>query len=316
MANGLITVFGGGGFVGRYVVSLLAARGYRLRIAVRRPDEALFLKPLGSVGQITLVQANIRDDASVAAAVAGVDTVINLVGILYESGRQKFDAVHVEGARRIASASAAAGVHRLIHCSALGADVESPSRYSRSKGRGEAAVSEAFPNAVILRPGVIFGPEDDFINRFAFLARLSPVLPLIGGGETRFQPVYVGDVAAAVARVVETGKWAGKTFELGGPTQYSLRDLFAHILRETGRRRLMVPVPIWFAKLKATFLQLLPKPLLSVDQVRLLAVDNVVAPKAAGLEKLGIAPTPLEAITPTYLWRFRKTGQYARPVAG
>lgn len=311
-----VTVFGGSGFVGRHVVQTLARRGYRVRVAVRRPNEAQFLRPMGVVGQVEPVQANIRDDASVAAAIAGADAVVNLVGILHQSGKQKFAAVQAEGAARVARAAAAAGISSFVQISAIGADAESPSAYGRSKAEGEAGVRAALPGAVILRPSIVFGPEDDFFNRFAALARLSPVLPLIGGGLTRFQPVYVKDVAEAVARVLERADAAGRTYEIGGPEIATFRELMERMLREIGRSRLLVPVPFALARLKAMFLQMLPTPLLTIDQVRMLAVDNVVSDAAKTetrtLEGLGIQPTAMAAILPSYLYRFRRTGQFER----
>ena len=306
----LVTVFGGSGFIGRHLVRRLCAKGWRVRVAVRRPNEALFLKPMGDVGQVQLVQANIRDDGSVRAAVSGSDYVINLVGILFESGKQSFSAVQAEGPARIGAAAAAAGVKRVVQISAIGANAASESDYAKSKAAGEAALHAAFPSATILRPSIVFGPEDDFFNRFASLARMLPMLPLIGGGETRFQPVYVADVADAIMAVLADGTTAGKTFELGGPRVYSFRELMEIVLHETGRRRPLIAIPLGLAKLKAWFLQLLPNPMLTVDQVKLLAYDNVVSEGAAGLKTLGITPTTVEAIVPSYLWRFRPKGQF------
>ncbi len=308
MAFGIVTVFGGAGFVGRHVVRALARAGARVRVACRRPEEGLRLKPMGDVGQVTSVAANIRDDASVQAAVAGSDAVVNLVGILFERGRQTFRAVHADGAGRIARLASDSGVRRLVHVSAIGADRNSESLYGRTKAAGEAAVREAFPAATIVRPSIVFGPEDDFFNRFAKLARLAPALPLIGGGHTRFQPVYVGDVADAVAAVAADEATAGETFELGGPRTYSFKELLELVLAETGRRRLLVPVPFAVAMMQALFLEALPVPPLTRDQVRGLRTDNVVAAGALGLGDLGISPTALEIILPTYLTRFRRGG--------
>ena len=237
------TVFGGSGFVGRHVVRELAKSGADVRVAVRRADRALFLKTMGDVGQITPVTANVRDDASVAAAVEGAQAVVNLVGILFERARQTFDAVHHQAAGRIARAAASAGAEQLVHVSAIGADEQSRSAYARSKAAGEAAVRLAFPSAAIVRPSIVFGADDDFFNRFAALARLSPMLPLIGGGKTRFQPVYVGDVAAAIAELLSTGQGGGTAYELGGPEIFTFRELLEMVLEATGRRRLLVPVP-------------------------------------------------------------------------
>jgi uncharacterized protein YbjT (DUF2867 family) len=317
MAPPVATIFGGSGFIGRYIVQRLAQRGWILRIAVRRPDEALFLKPMGDVGQITPIAANIRHDASVAAAVAGVDHVINLVGVLYEAGAQRFAAVHAEGARRVAAAAKAAGAKRLLHVSALGADPQSPARYARTKAEGEAAVRAAFPEAVILRPSIVFGPEDDFFNRFAEMARFSPVLPLIGGGKTRFQPVYVGNVADAAAKILaapEEGPFphAGKIYELAGPRVYSFKELMELLLADIGRRRLLLPIPWGLARLQAAVLGLLPRPLLTLDQLKLLARDNVAGGALPGFAALGLTPDGPEAIIVAYLDRFRPGGRYAR----
>ena len=310
MTDRSITIFGGSGFIGRYIVQQLARRGWRIRVAVRRPDGALFLKPLGQVGQITPVMANIRDDASVAAALVGADAAINLVGILHKQGRQTFGAVHVEGAQRVARAARAAGVARFVQMSALGADSNSASDYARSKAAGEAAVREAFPTATIIRPSIVFGPEDGFFNRFAGIARLAPVLPLIGGGKTRFQPVYVGDIADAVDRILEAPETAGQTYELGGPTVYSFRELMEILLQEIGRKRLLVPMPFFAASIQGGLFEMLPvPPPLTRDQVRLLRQDNVVDPTAHGFAALGIEPEGLAAILPTYLTRYRRGGR-------
>ncbi len=312
MARGLVTVFGGSGFLGRYIVQRLARAGWQVRVAVRRPNEALFLKTAGDVGQVTPVAANIRDEASVKAAVAGADAVVNLVGILYQSGRQSFDAVQAKGAARVAAAAKAAGARRFVQMSAIGADTQSDSLYARSKGEGEQAVKLAFPGATILRPSIVFGPEDDFFNRFARMALMSPALPLIGGGHTKFQPVYVDDVAHAVERALADASTEGKTYELGGPRAYSFRALMEMLLKGIGRCRLLVPLPFPLAKLKASFLQLLPIKLLTVDQVRLLEHDNVVKSGALTLSDLGIQPTALDAILPTYLDQYRPLGHYSK----
>jgi uncharacterized protein YbjT (DUF2867 family) len=317
-AETLVTVFGGSGFLGRHVVRALARQGYRIRPAVRRPDLAGHLQPLGRVGQIHAVQANLRYPASVEAAVRGADVVINLVGILFERGKQRFEAVQAEGAHTVAQAAAAAGA-RLIHVSALGADPDSPALYARSKAAGETAVLATTPDATILRPSIVFGPEDDFFNRFASLARLSPALPLIGGGETKFQPVFVGDVAQAISSAVGGRAKGGTIYELGGPEVRTFRELMEYVLAVTERRRLLVPLPFGLAKLQAMFLQLLPTPLLTPDQVELLRTDNVVSPAAQAegrtLPALGVEPTALEAVVPSYLWRFRKAGQFRGRVA-
>jgi NADH dehydrogenase len=308
MAYSVVTVFGGAGFLGRSVVRALARQGVQVRVACRRPDEALRCKPMGDVGQVAPVAANIRDDASVAAAVDGADAVINLVGILYESGRQRFDAVHRDGAGRIAEAAASAGVGRLVHVSAIGSDPRAASAYARSKGEGELAVKSVFDEAVILRPSILFGPDDDFFNKFAALARFTPVLPLIGGGHTRFQPAYVADVADAVVSALTNPAAAGRTYELGGPEIFSFRQLLELLLKVIDRKRLLVPVPFWVAMVEAFFLELAPVPLLTRDQVRLLRRDNVVTEGVAGFGDLGISPTSAEVILPTYLSRFRRGG--------
>jgi len=315
MPDRLVTVFGGSGFLGRHLVRALARRDYRIRVAVRRPDLAGHLQPLGRVGQIHAVQANLRYPDSVTTAARHSDVVINLVAILYERGRQTFETVHVAGADAVARAAATAGA-RMIHVSALGADAHSPSQYARTKAAGEAAVRAAVPGATIFRPSIVFGPEDNFFNRFAGMARLFPALPLVGGGHTRFQPVFVGNVAEAIARAADGEAAAGATYELGGPEVKTLREIFEFVLATTGRRRLLVPLPFGLANLQAAFLQFLPKPPLTPDQVKLLRVDNVVSQQAERerrtLAALGIAPTTIEAIVPTYLWRFRKTGQFGK----
>jgi NADH dehydrogenase len=312
----LVTVFGGSGFLGRHVVRALAKRDYRIRIAVRRPELAFHLQPIGRVGQIHAVQANLRYPASVEAAMRGSSVAINLVGILAEGGAQTFDAVQARGAETVAKAAQAAG-SRTVHVSAIGANEESPSRYARAKAAGEQAVLSAVPSATIMRPSVVFGPEDQFTNRFAALAQMSPMLPLIGGGKTRMQPVYVGDVATAVADAVDGKAKAGATYELGGPEVLTMREIMEIIMKITGRDRALVSLPFGLAKLQALFLQFAPGPLkLTPDQVALLRSDNVVsdAAKAAGftLEGLGITPDSVEAIAPQYLWRFRSTGQFQR----
>ncbi|NEW91239.1 complex I NDUFA9 subunit family protein [Rhodopseudomonas sp. BR0M22] len=311
----LVTVFGGSGFLGRHVVSALARRDYRIRVAVRRPELAGHLQPLGRVGQIHAVQANLRYPESVAAAMRGAHVAINLVGILAEGGAQKFDSVQGAGAANVAQAAASAGA-RMVHVSAIGADPESPARYARSKAAGEQAVLAAMPQATIFRPSVVFGPEDQFTNRFAALARLSPVLPLVGA-DTKLQPVYVGDVATAIADAVDGLAKPGATYELGGPEQLTMREIMRIILQTTDRNPLLVPLPFGLASLQAMLLQFAPGAFkLTPDQVRMLEVDNVVseAAKTAGLtlQGLGIQPDSLEAVVPSYLWRFRKTGQFAR----
>ena len=311
----LVTVFGGSGFLGRHVVRALAKRDYRIRVGVRRPELAGYLQPLGRVGQIHTVQANLRHPASVAAAMRDSHVAINLVGILSQSGPQTFDAVIAKGAETVAKAAAAIGA-QLVHVSAIGANDQSPSGYARAKAAGESAVFAAVPSATVLRPSVMFGPEDEFTNRFAALARMSPVLPLIGGGETKLQPAYVGDVATAVADAVDGTTKAGAVYELGGPEVLSMREIMQIILRVTERERMLVPLPFGLARFKAMFLQFAPGALkLTPDQVELLKTDNVVsdAARTAGLtlEGLGITPDSMEAVLPQYLWRFRKTGQFA-----
>jgi len=312
----LVTVFGGSGFVGRSVVRALCKRDYRIRVAVRRPELAGHLQPLGKVGQIHAVQANLRYPASVEAAMRDSHVVINLVGILTEGGVQTFDAVQGRGAGAVANAAGAVGA-RMVHVSAIGADENSPSRYARAKAAGEKAVLSATPAATIMRPSVVFGPEDQFTNRFAALARMSPMLPLIGGGLTKLQPVYVGDVATAVADAVDGKTKSGAVYELGGPEVLTMREIMKIILATIERNRMLVSLPFGLAKLQAQLLQFAPGPLkLTPDQVALLRVDNVVsdAAKAAGLtlEGLGIAADSLEAIAPQYLWRFRAAGQFQR----
>jgi uncharacterized protein YbjT (DUF2867 family) len=314
----LVTVFGGSGFLGRHLVQALARRGFRIRVAVRRPDLAGHLQPLGRVGQIHAVQANVRFPASVAAAVHDAAIVINLTGILYERGQQRFEAVQAQGAGTVAAAAERVGA-RLLHVSALGADARSPSRYARSKAQGEAAARAAAPQAMIFRPSILFGPEDDFFNRFAAMARLSPVLPLIGGGRTRFQPVFVADVASALAQAAGTAGTPATTYEFGGPDVKTFRELLEFILATIMRRRLLVPIPFTLAEWQALVLQFWPRPPLTPDQVTLLRADNVVSNDAVlnqrTLSAFGIVPADMEAIVPAYLWRFRKTGQFRGRVA-
>jgi uncharacterized protein YbjT (DUF2867 family) len=310
----LVTVFGGSGFLGRHVVRALAKEGYRIRVAVRRPELAGHLQPLGRVGQIHAVRANLRYPDSVEAAVRDASVVINLVGILFERGRQRFDATHSYGAEAVALAAAAFGA-RLVHISALGADENAPSLYARSKAIGEKLVLAALPTATILRPSIMFGQEDTFFNRFAAIARISPVLPLIGGGLTRFQPVFAGDVAAAVLAVMQGRAARASIYELGGPEVMSFKQLMEFMLATIERRRLLLPLPYPLAKLQASILQFLPKPPLTPDQVELLKVDNVVSDAARRegrtLEDLGIDPIDMAVVVPSYLWRFRRTGQFS-----
>ena len=314
--NTLITIFGGSGFLGRHVVRALAKRHYRIRVGVRRPELAGHLQPLGRVGQIHAVQANVRYPESVEMAAHGARVIINLVGILFERGRQRFASVQAAGAETVALAARDVGA-RMIHVSAIGADENSPALYGRSKAHAEKAVLSAVPSATIFRPSILFGPEDDFFNRFAGLARFSPALPLIGGGHTKFQPVFVGDVAAAIAQAVEGRTEPGAVYELGGPEVRTFRELMEYVLATIERGRLLIPLPFGLAKFQSYFLQLLPKPLLTPDQVELLKRDNVVSEQAKRerhtLEELGIDPVAIEAIVPSYLWRFRKTGQFKVP---
>jgi len=313
----LVTIYGGSGFVGRYIARAMAREGWRVRVAVRRPNEALFVRPYGVVGQVEPVLCNIRDDASVRAAMAGADAVVNCVGTFDWRGRNSFDAVQNEGAGRIARIAAETGVGRLVHVSAIGADAAGDSLYAQSKGKGEAAVLSAFPKAVILRPSVIFGPEDRFFNRFAAMARFGPVLPVIGG-DTRFQPVYVEDVAAA-AKAAVLGRAESGIYELGGPETDTFRGLMERMLAVINRRRLIVSLPFWLARIIAFLfdmlevftLGLIRNPAATRDQVKTLRHDNVVAAGARGLADLGIVPTAMEAVLPEYLWRFRPSGQYA-----
>jgi len=323
----LVTVFGGSGFLGRYVVQTLARRGYRVRVAVRRPDLAQHLQPLGTVGQIHAVQANLRFPESVRAAVQGAVAVVNLVGILQEGGRQTFTALQTTGAETVAREAASAGA-RMIHVSAIGADAQSPGQYGRTKAEGESRVLAVSPEAVILRPSIIFGPGDSFFNRFASLARIFPVLP-IAAAETRFQPVFAGDVAEAVARAVDNAVEGGRIYELGGPSVYSFRELLQYVLTVTERRRLIAAMPPFLARIQASVTETLDKLtfgllpdeiVLTRDQLVMLERDNVVSPEADSegrdLEGLGITPTTLEAVVPGYLKRFRKHGQYEkRPTA-
>jgi len=304
----IVTVIGGSGFIGRYVVEKLARHGCLVRVAVRRPERALFLKTSGEIGQITPLAVNIRDPQSIAAVVSGAQAVINLVGILYQSGPQRFDAVQAEGAGHVARAAQAAGVEKLIHLSAIGADPVSPAAYARSKAAGEAGVRAAFPAATILRPSIVFGPEDQFFNRFASMAMVSPVLPLIGG-KTRFQPVYVGDVAEAVVAALLRPEAAGQLYELGGPRIYTFRALMQLMLRLIDRRRCLISLPFPLASLQAALLQVLPTPPLTLDQVRLLRRDNIVDPQAKSLADLDIVPRSVESLAPVYLDRFRPQGE-------
>jgi len=328
MRGKLVTVFGGTGFVGRHLVQRLASAGARVRVAVRHPKDAASLQPMGDVGQIAAVQASVTHEGSVRAAIEGADLVVNLVGILYESGRMTFDAVHRQGAETVARVARETGVERFVHMSALGADPESHSSYATSKAAGEAAVRAAFPEAPIIRPSVVFGPGDGFFNLFAWLASLSPILPVFGcpkprfhdgridiygDGGIKFQPVYVGDVAGAIMKCLEDPATNGRTYELGGPAVYSFKQIMEMICRVTGRRRLLLPMPYLLATIQAGFMELLPKPLLTSDQVELLKHDNVVSGELPTLADLGIEPTGAEGIIPTYLDRYRPGGRFTKP---
>lgn len=317
----LVTIFGGSGFVGRQVVRVLARRGWRVRAAVRRPDLAGSLQPTGVVGQVVAVQANVRREHrwSIERAIEGADAVVNLVGLLSQSGKQTFDDVMADGAHMIADATRAAGLASMVHVSAIGADDDSTSAYGRAKGRGESAVLTTLPASVVLRPSVMFGNDDDFFNRLGWLASVSPVLPLIGGGATRFQPVFVRDVAEAVANAVEGGAKAGTIYELGGPEVKTFRECVEAVLEVTHRRRLLLTLPFGLAKFQAKFLQLLPNPMLTEDQVELLKFDNVVSAAAVAEGRtfagLGIDPVSIETELPAYMWRFRPRGQFDRKPA-
>ena len=312
---GLVTVFGGSGFVGTQAVRALARKGWRVRVAVRKPALAQDLRILGDVGQIQPVRCDITNPTDVAAALKGADAAVNLVGLLFETPGRGFDKSHVEGSRNIAEACVAAGVTRLVQMSAIGADAHSEADYGRTKGQAEAAVRAVKPDAVILRPSIVFGNGDGFLNRFASMATMSPALPLIGGGETKFQPVWVGDVAEAIARSVARTDAAGRTFELGGPEVWSFKQILEYILRETGRSRLVAPLPFFAAAMVGSLAQITAilgiAPVLTRDQVLMLKTDNVVAPGAEDLSTLGIEATGLEAIAPSYLWRYRRGGQFA-----
>ena len=313
----LVTIYGGSGFVGRYIARRMAKLGWRVRVAVRRPNDAIFVKPYGVVGQVEPVLCNIRDDASVRAVMQGADAVVNCVGILNKSGKNTFDAVQAAGAARVARIAADLGVGQLVQLSAIGADAASDSDYARTKAAGEAAVLAAYPRAVILRPSIIFGNEDGFFNRFASMARLGPVLPVVGAG-TRFQPVYVDDVAAAAVKGI-LGEAAPGVYELGGPDVETFRDLMHRMLGVIQRRKLVVGIPFFVARIMAGLLDftqfatggLISNGMITRDQVRNLGRDNVVAPGAKGLADLGIVPTAMDGVLPEYLWCFRPSGQYA-----
>ncbi len=311
----VVTVFGGSGFVGRYVVQALARAGCRIKVAVRRPELALHLVPLGTVGQIALLQANVRDEKSVAEAVRGADWVVNLVGILAPSGRQRFRAIHGKAPETIAKAARAAGARGFVQVSAIGADRVARSTYARTKGEGEMRALSAFPQTIVLRPSLVFGPEDQFFNRFAALAATSPIMPVIGG-RTRFQPIYVGDVARAVAAAVSGQGTEGAVYELGGPAIHTFREILEKVCEWTQRSPVLLPIPTWIAKIPAFFVQFLPGAPITVDQIRLLQRDNVVSAEAIRdhrtLEGLGVLePRSAEAIVPPYLQRYRPRGEFS-----
>lgn len=310
MERRVATVFGGSGFIGRNLVRRLAADSWIVRVAVRNPESAMFLKMFGEPGQIVPLYGDVADPPSVTAAIGESGVVVNLVGILYERGRRTFQRIHAEGAENVAKAARDAGTGRLVHTSAIGADPNSPAAYARTKAAGERAVREAFPGATILRPSVVFGPDDAFFNRFAALARFSPALPVF---KTKFQPVYVGDVADAIMAVLRDPATAGKLYELGGPRVMDFREIMTVMLKEIGRKRLLLPLPLSIAAIEAFFLEFLPVPPLTRDQVKLLERDNVVDPAALSLKDLGIQPTGAEAILPTYLGRFRPANKLLRP---
>jgi len=309
MRNRRVCVVGGSGFIGRYAVKRLAEAGAVIAAVSRHASEARFLRPMGDVGQVEPFDAGLDDEAGLTAAIGGSSAVISSVGILYERGQQRFQLLHVEGPARLARLAAAAGVKHFVHISALTADPRSDSAYARSKALGEAEVKAAFPAATILRPSLVFGPEDDFFNRFAAMARVSPILPLVGGGATRFQPIYVGDVADAVVAALQRPEAQAKTYELGGPATLSFRELMELMLAEVGRRRVLMTLPYGLASAAALFMEFMPKPMLTRDQVKLLQKDAVVTSGAPGLAQLGITPTALELILPAYLNRFRRGGR-------
>ena len=317
MKHNVVTIFGGAGFIGRYIVRSLAKQGPQIRIVCRRPEEGLRCKPMGDVGQIVSVAANIRNKSSVAAAIDGSDVVINLVGVLFKRGLQNFNTIHIEGARTLAQEATNSGVKRFIHLSAIGADINSSSEYARSKGYGEKEIFEAYPDATVLRPSLVFGPEDDFFNRFAALARLLPAIPVVGP-KTKFQPVYVGDIAKAVVACLNDKVTVGSCYELGGPAIHTFHELMEVMLNEIGRKCILIPTPFWAASIKALILEhlripfFLPKPMLTRDQVQLLKFDNVVGANSLCIQDLGIVPTPLQAVLPNYLKRYRLAKYKAR----
>ncbi len=310
----LVTIIGGSGFVGRYVVRLLAKKGWRIKIVCRNPEQAGFLQPLGDVGQIQAVRANICDARALRAAIKGSDAIVNLAGVLAQSGKQTFDDVHCEGARRVCEAAKTFEITNVVHVSALGADLRSKAQYARSKALADIKVLEICPTAVILRPSVIFGEEDEFFNRFAAMARLSPFLPAIGFGRTKFAPVYVADVARAIVCALEGHAIAGTIYELGGPAQYTMKELLHMTQSYSGRKQRTLPIPFFIAMVQGFILQYLPGKVLTVDQVRMLRADSIVSAKAQKeqrtFEGLGIEPTPIDAVVPVYLEKFKPKGMY------
>ncbi|MCH8859189.1 MAG: complex I NDUFA9 subunit family protein [Proteobacteria bacterium] len=306
----LVTIFGGSGFIGRHIVRALANEGWRIRVAVRRPNCAHFLKPMGRVGQIQLLKTNVRSNDDVTAALTNADAAINLVGIVVQRRRQRFESLHIEAAERIARTAHEKNVGRLIHFSALGANASAPARYFQTKAEGEARVRAEFAGATIVRPGLVFGSEDVFFNRFAALAQIAPVLPLYGGGQTRFQPVFVGDLAQAVAQILRDPAMAGRVTALAGPEVFTFEEVMRIVLRETCRKRLFMRLPMWLGRLQGAILQCLPKPILTYDQVRMLETDTVADGTVPGLPELGITPMAVDAIISSYLWRFRPRGQF------
>ncbi|MDG1438022.1 MAG: complex I NDUFA9 subunit family protein [Emcibacteraceae bacterium] len=309
MSGELVTVFGGSGFIGKVLVQHLAKAGYRVRVAVRRPNSGLDVKPLGDLGQVQLTQANVRNKLSVEAAIKGADHVVNLVGVLFESGKQGFGKIHDEGAGLVAEVAAAENVKSLVHMSAIGADEESNSKYGRSKSAGEVNVMAHYPNATIIRPSVVFGPDDQFFNKFASMAKTYRMLPVICG-DTRFQPIYVGDVASAIVAILTNEDAAGETFELGGSKAYSFRELLELVNKVTEQNVPMITIPVQMAYFQAFFLGMLPNPVVTMDQLRLLEKDNVVSDGASGLSDLGVSATPPEAVIPNYLVHYRPMGQF------
>lgn len=306
-----ITVFGGSGFLGRHVIRRLVRMGAQVRVAVRDPVRAEYLKPMGEVGQVVLLQANVRNMSSIHRAIADSDAVINLTGLLHQTGDQTFQAIHVDAAKRIADACLQLHVKRFIHISAIGADRYGDANYARTKSAGETAARDKYPNLTIVRPSIVFGPEDNFFNLFAWLATISPFLPLPGKGQTRFQPVYVGDVADGIGKILEEKNSIGQIYEFGGPQVLSFKELMEIILESTGRKRLLLPIPLNIMKFSAIFFSLLPRPLLTRDQVEMLKANNIVSENALGLSDLNISATPIEAVVNTYLHRYRRHGRLA-----